>query len=81
MNYVVVTGSSKGLGEAIVKQLIERGDTSILCVARSNNRQLAKLANEHKVPYEFFPFDLNHLQDIPELMQSIFSKVRFADTN
>lgn len=45
MNYYIVTGASKGLGEAIVKQLVTE-DNYIIYVSRNDNQILEGLAKK-----------------------------------
>jgi hypothetical protein len=60
MNYVIVTGASKGIGKAIAFELAGRG-FGILLVAR-NEDLLKQVANEiavnHNTPVHFFAIDL-----------------------
>ncbi len=75
MNYIIITGSSKGLGEAIVKQVLKRKETTLFCLARTENKELEEVANAQQLPYHFFPFDLSDVTAIPPLVKEIFSHI------
>jgi benzil reductase ((S)-benzoin forming) len=81
MNYVIVTGSSKGLGEAIAKQLVTQNNMTLLCIARTNNNELKQLAKKNNTPFHFFPFDLANIDDIEQLMQNIFSTIQIENSH
>ncbi|GAE36408.1 (S)-benzoin forming benzil reductase [Halalkalibacter akibai] len=76
MKYVVITGSSKGLGEAIVKQLLTEKEIAVCCIARSRNVELEELAKRHDVPLYFFAYDLENVDHIDELMKDVFSVIK-----
>ena len=74
MKYFILTGASKGLGEGIALALLDQ-DHHILCISRTENQTLVKLASARGCKLEFIPFDLTHTQDIPRLMDRVFDKV------
>ena len=76
MKYVVITGSSKGLGEAIVQQLLTEKDITLCCIARSRNSELEKKAKQHDVPLSFFSYDLENINQIDQLMRDVFSVIK-----
>lgn len=60
---IIVTGASRGIGYALVKQFASTNNSSILAVAR-NGKQLAKLSEECKKispssDVAIMPLDLN----------------------
>ncbi|MCA1066302.1 (S)-benzoin forming benzil reductase [Rossellomorea sp. AcN35-11] len=57
MDYAIVTGATRGLGESIAKLFMEKG-IGVSNISRVNNETLQKLAREKEVPYDFFPCDL-----------------------
>lgn len=78
MRYVILTGTSRGLGEAIASQLL-RKETKLICISRQNNDTLVKQASEQAIPLHFYPFDLQDVHNIDSLMENIFSTIHEKD--
>ncbi|OPJ57237.1 (S)-benzoin forming benzil reductase [Alkalithermobacter paradoxus] len=74
MNYIIVTGTSRGIGEAIIRELIQK-DNHLFCISRKKNMSLISEANSKGVNLDYFEYDLNNLCDIDKLMNGIFEKV------
>ncbi|WP_413375124.1 (S)-benzoin forming benzil reductase [Alkalihalobacillus sp. 1P02AB] len=74
MNYAIITGGSKGLGAAIVKQLLQE-PIHIFSVARTNNPEMKLFSESTEAIFEDVPFDLSETEKIPEVIKSIFKKV------
>ncbi len=74
MNYYIVTGASRGLGEAIVKEILESKST-VICLARTMNSTLQTIAFEKKATIFYEDCDLSHIQQLPETIKNIFSKI------
>lgn len=73
MNFVIVTGASRGLGEGIVKELIKE-NALIICISRTKNNELIRLSKINDCILEYYEFDLLNLNKIPILADEIFSK-------
>ncbi|MDC2866546.1 (S)-benzoin forming benzil reductase [Bacillus sp. BP-3] len=74
MRYVIVTGTSRGLGEAIALQLLEQG-TKLISISRNQNEQLMKQAQHFNNPFDFYSFNLQEIHQIESLMEKIFSTI------
>ncbi len=59
--FCIVTGSSRGLGAALVRMLLERG-YSVLGIARTPNPDLRQYAAALKADYEELHLDLNDIR-------------------
>jgi benzil reductase ((S)-benzoin forming) len=70
MNYFIITGTSRGLGEAISEQLISP-DHYLFCISRERNNRLMNKSNNIK----YFEFDLNNVELFEELMESIINTI------
>ncbi|MFC4559118.1 (S)-benzoin forming benzil reductase [Virgibacillus kekensis] len=57
MRFAIITGVSKGLGEAAAKIFMESG-IHVVGVSRSNNETLEKYASEHDVTFQHVSCDL-----------------------
>jgi len=74
MKYYIITGTSRGLGEAISKKLIKKGN-HLFCISRNKNSQLINLANNNNVPLEYICADLLDVNRIREMMERIFLQI------
>lgn len=79
-HYVIVTGTSRGLGAAISMNLLEEGN-HLFCISRSKNDKLVEAANEKNVPLEYFEHDLNNLEKTEQLFEQILSSIDFSTAN
>lgn len=52
MKYFIITGTSRGLGEALAYALLETGN-QLFCISRTRNESLINAANERHVPLEY----------------------------
>jgi benzil reductase ((S)-benzoin forming) len=74
MKCFIVTGTSRGLGEAIIKKILDPNKI-LFCISRKKNESLIHAANDRKVRLEYIPYDLNNLADIDTVMEGIFQKI------
>jgi benzil reductase ((S)-benzoin forming) len=74
MKYIIITGASRGLGEALVKKLIHK-DNHLLCISRNISHELINIAKNSDTSLDYFDFDLNDINNIDDLMARIFSKI------
>lgn len=73
-DYYIITGTSRGLGEAIATNLAEPGNR-LFCISRSNNQRLEEIAREHGAALTQAPFDLNNIDDIKHLVNTLFQEI------
>lgn len=78
MKYFIITGTSRGLGEFIVKELMKTGNF-IFCISRNKNESLIKQAKENNADLEYISFDLSQVDKLDSLMQGIFSKLDYSN--
>ncbi|MBO0992748.1 (S)-benzoin forming benzil reductase [Bacillus sp. SD088] len=74
MKYFIITGTSRGIGESLVKQLLHNQDHHIMCISR-NERNFVDIEKEYPAHVSYFPFDLNEIIGIDHLFQKIFTFV------
>lgn len=80
MKHIIVTGTSKGLGESVVNHLIESGKNMYLTtISRSENLKLKAKAEEKGVSLRFRECDLSDVDRIEPLMEEIFSSMKMSD--
>ncbi len=74
MNYYIVTGASRGLGEAIVN-VIDDQNSTIICLSRTVNSTLKKMAAEKRTPISFIECDLSNIQQVPDIINKLLSLI------
>jgi benzil reductase ((S)-benzoin forming) len=74
MNYYIITGTSRGLGEAVASKLISP-ENYLFCISRSANESLIKQAEDMKCKVEYINADLNVIEGIETLMGRIFDVI------
>ncbi|ART77929.1 short-chain dehydrogenase [Sutcliffiella horikoshii] len=78
MNYFIVTGSSKGLGEATAKLLLKENH-HLICIARSENKDLELAAKESGAEFTFLQEDLSKHERVTGIVQYLLSKIEKDD--
>lgn len=70
MDLILVTGSSKGLGLAICKRLLNE-NYKVVGIARTKSDEFKELEVQHKDKLFYMEYDFNNTKDIHELVKSI----------
>src|SRR4051812_31829122 len=70
MKYAIITGASKGLGEAIAKRLIHE-QIAVVSVSRTENKEVKNLAIEKGIDYKHFSCNLSLENEIQEVFMVI----------
>jgi benzil reductase ((S)-benzoin forming) len=74
MNFFIITGTSKGLGEAIAKKLVSP-ENRLACISRTKNLDLIDLAEHKNCVLDYFEFDLTKTDEIRSLISEIVEKI------
>ena len=80
MNYYIITGTSKGLGESIAKKLIS-SDNYLFCISRTRNGELTCEAERNNCPIEYLEYDLELLEGIDHIIEKIFKNIKPSEAN
>jgi len=75
MKYCIITGTSRGIGESLAKQLLDESH-HLFCISRTVNHDLIKLSEKANNAITYFPFDLNKISEIDQLFEKMFSIIR-----
>lgn len=75
MRAFIVTGTSRGLGFEICKQLIKRNHL-VFSIARNKNDHLLELATQSGCEMHFIQYDLQHTEGVSDLMKGILERVK-----
>lgn len=70
VNYVVITGASRGLGYSMAKKMINEG-MHIISVSRTENTSLQLLAEEHNRKYMYYSCDLSSVDQVEQTCAQI----------
>ncbi|WP_462411071.1 (S)-benzoin forming benzil reductase [Neobacillus sp. Marseille-QA0830] len=70
MKYAIITGASKGLGEAIARRLMTE-NVAVISVSRTENQELKTFALEQGVKYKHFPCNLSLETEVQEVFMEI----------
>ena len=80
MNYYIVTGTSRGIGEALAKSIIEPGNT-LFAVSRTMNEDLVEYASALNVPVFYHEADLSIRDEAELFISSVFEKIHLTDND
>ncbi|WLV25491.1 SDR family NAD(P)-dependent oxidoreductase [Aciduricibacillus chroicocephali] len=78
MNYAIVTGTSRGLGEACAKLLIESG-MHVFGIARNKNAKLDHFAKENHVQFNHIECDLGEPSLLEKRMEEILATLAHVE--
>jgi 3-oxoacyl-[acyl-carrier protein] reductase len=67
MKYIIVTGSSKGLGLCISKKILERSDLGVISISRTKNSDIENLTKNYGERFKHILFDLRQTEEIKNL--------------
>jgi benzil reductase ((S)-benzoin forming) len=74
VNCAVITGTSRGLGEALALQMLAKNYT-LFCISRKRNELLIKKAVQNKAALYYHEFDLCDYNRIDALIDEIFNNI------
>lgn len=74
MHYYIITGTSKGLGEAIARNLLE-DDHHLFCISRKKNNQLIEKAYSKDVELNYYIQDLQDHNGLQYTFKEILNKI------
>lgn len=66
MKFAIITGASRGLGEAIARRLLQE-QMAVISVSRTENEQLKELALEKGFNYTHFHCNLSLEKEVQEV--------------
>jgi len=80
MNYIIITGASRGLGFSIAKGLISK-ENHIFCISRKKNECLINAAHAGNCSLDYYEYDLSETDGLDGLMQNIFDEIKAKDND
>ncbi|MCB9235773.1 MAG: (S)-benzoin forming benzil reductase [Bacteroidia bacterium] len=73
-DHYIITGTSRGIGEAIALKLLVP-ENKVICISRNENPKLALKALTTKGDLKDIAFDLDNVERIPELMHRVLRRI------
>jgi benzil reductase ((S)-benzoin forming) len=80
MDYYIITGASRGIGEALTRRLIKSGNT-LVAVSRNMNEDLVELAAGLNVPLFYFEYDLCFREQAELFINEVFSHIQLSESD
>jgi benzil reductase ((S)-benzoin forming) len=80
MDYYIITGASRGIGEALTRKLIKPGNT-LFAVSRNMNEDLVELAAGLNVPLFYFEYDLCFREQAELFINEVFSHIQLSESD
>ncbi|UOQ92686.1 (S)-benzoin forming benzil reductase [Halobacillus shinanisalinarum] len=80
MQYAIVTGDSRGLGEAIAEQFLGKS-IHVIGVSRHSNKELSKLAEKYDGNYTHVGCDLSDPSQLEKGIEQVVKQVTHNDTH
>jgi benzil reductase ((S)-benzoin forming) len=74
MNYYIITGVSRGIGEAIGRKLLIHGNV-IFCASRTMNENLVETASSMHIPLYYHEIDLSESGSVETFIHDVFSRI------
>ncbi|MFP7487889.1 (S)-benzoin forming benzil reductase [Priestia filamentosa] len=74
MKYYIITGTSSGIGESLVKELLAKEEQNhIISIARRENTALSEIAKTYNKNFSSYKLDLRETKSIEGTIQAIFN--------
>jgi len=67
MNWIIVTGDSKGLGKKIVNQILSETDYGVIGLSRSSEEKVQDILDKYPDKFKHISCDLEQVNDIKKL--------------
>lgn len=80
LNYYIITGASRGLGEALAKELLEEGNV-LFYLSRTRSHALEELAESKRISIFFEQCDLSEAGQLGAVIKNVFSKFDLQNAN
>lgn len=74
MKWIIVTGDSGGLGNAIVEEILKKGVYGVIGISRSKNEKIENILNKYQ-NYVHINFDLINIEEIKNLYINKIKKI------
>jgi benzil reductase ((S)-benzoin forming) len=80
MDYYIITGTSRGIGEALAHKVIEPGNT-LFAISRTLNEDLVEYASSLQVPIFYSETDLSDRESAENFIHGVFEKIHLTSSD
>jgi benzil reductase ((S)-benzoin forming) len=80
MNYFIITGVSRGIGEAITRKLLVHGNV-LFCASRTMNEDLVETASSLHIPLYYHETDLSDPRAADAFLHEVFMRLNPDEIN
>ncbi|KAA0546863.1 (S)-benzoin forming benzil reductase [Bacillus sp. BGMRC 2118] len=80
MNYYIVTGASRGLGQSVVNLLLKKENT-VFGVSRSVNQELIQKAKDLEVTLHWHTVNVGEIKESEDVLHTIFENINYDHCN
>lgn len=74
MKHIIITGTSRGIGESLANQFIGPSH-HLICISRTANQELMARAKELNCNMDYFSYDLTDIRGLDQLCEEIFQRI------
>lgn len=74
MKHIIITGTSRGIGESLAEQLIDKNH-HLICISRTTNQRIIDQAKKMDCCIDYFNCDLTNIGEIDQLLEDVFSRI------
>lgn len=74
MKHIIITGTSRGIGESLAEQLIDKNH-HLICISRTTNQRIIDQAKKMDCSIDYFNCDLTNIGEIDQLLEDVFSRI------
>ena len=74
MKHIIITGTSRGIGESLANQFIDPSH-HMICISRTANQGLMDRAKELDCEMDYFNYDLTDISGLDKLCEEIFQRI------
>ena len=75
MNWIVVTGDSGGVGNAVVREILSTTEYGVIGLSRHTNEKIETVLKEYPDTFKHFDFDLGKPEEVSKIYHEKISKV------
>ena len=67
MKWIVVTGDSGGVGNAVVREILEKTEYGVIGLSRHTNEKIEEVLKEFPNVFKHFDFDLSKPEEVSKI--------------
>lgn len=80
MKYYIITGTSKGLGEALALELLSEGN-HVIGISRSTSHQIDERVRQKDSNWTHISWDISQMDELASLMDAVFDAIDIEEVS